>query len=278
MVVSNKAAPVIIKRKKNIVAGGRNGGAWKVAYADFVTAMMAFFMLMWLLNATTEKQRKGLADYFSPTTPISRVSGGGEDAFSGDSIFSEDQLARNGLGATIRNPDNALQARGATGVEQPSQVHSETDPLRMIEEELMGISGESLVAPEMLKHILTRVTDDGLVIELYANDGAPLFQEGTDTPTEMMRDLINIVARAVRKVSNSIAISGHVRAHPIVLAKNPAWPLSLARASRTQRLLGVAGMDPARIKRVSGHADRALTTDNPMSVRNDRIEVTVLRK
>ena len=73
-------APVIIKRKKIIKGGGHHGGAWKVAYADFVTAMMAFFMLMWLLNATTEKQRKGLADYFNPTIPINRISGGGEGA------------------------------------------------------------------------------------------------------------------------------------------------------------------------------------------------------
>lgn len=278
MVVRNKPAPVIIKRKKIIVAGGHHGGAWKVAYADFVTAMMAFFMLMWLLNATTEKQRKGLADYFSPTTPISRISGGGDGAFGGDSMFSEEQLARNGLGATSRNPDNAQQARGETGFDQSSQERSEADPLRMIEEELLGIGGESLVSPEMLKHIVTRVTDEGLVIELYANEGAPLFQEGTDTPTPMMRDLVGVVERAARKVSNGVAIAGHIRAYPIVLAKNPVWHLSIARASRTQRLFEVAGMDAARIKRVTGHADRDPTADNPMSVRNDRIEVTVLRK
>ncbi len=73
-------APIIIKRKKVVGGDGHHGGAWKVAYADFVTAMMAFFMLMWLLNATTEQQRKGIADYFSPTLPINRISGGGEDA------------------------------------------------------------------------------------------------------------------------------------------------------------------------------------------------------
>ncbi|TMV82609.1 chemotaxis protein MotB, partial [Thioclava sp. BHET1] len=85
----NAAAPVIIKRKKVIAAAGHHGGAWKVAYADFVTAMMAFFMLMWLLNATTEKQRKGIADYFSPKIPVTRVSGGGDGAFGGESVFSQ---------------------------------------------------------------------------------------------------------------------------------------------------------------------------------------------
>ena len=78
MAGQSNAAPVIIKRKKIVQGGGHHGGAWKVAYADFVTAMMAFFMLMWLLNATTEKQRKGIADYFNPTIPINRISGGGE--------------------------------------------------------------------------------------------------------------------------------------------------------------------------------------------------------
>jgi hypothetical protein len=98
---------VIIKRKKIIKGGGHHGGAWKVAYADFVTAMMAFFMLMWLLNATTEKQRKGLADYFNPTIPINRVSGGGEGFFGGDNVFSEEVFSQSGTGAacsTQRQP------------------------------------------------------------------------------------------------------------------------------------------------------------------------------
>ena len=94
--VGKNLAPVIIKRKKVIASGGHHGGAWKVAYADFVTAMMAFFMLMWLLNATTEKQRKGLADYFHPTIAVSRISGGGDGMLSGDSLFLEEALAHQG--------------------------------------------------------------------------------------------------------------------------------------------------------------------------------------
>ena len=94
MATDRNVAPVIIKRKKVIVEGGHHGGAWKVAYADFVTAMMAFFMLMWLLNATTEKQRKGIADYFSPTAPISRLSSGSDGMFMGESVFAADVLPR----------------------------------------------------------------------------------------------------------------------------------------------------------------------------------------
>ena len=111
-------APVIIKKKKVVQGGGHHGGAWKVAYADFVTAMMAFFMLMWLLNATTEKQRKGVADYFSPTIPINRISGGGDGAFGGDSIFSEETMAQNGTGASKQMPTSSNKSKGATGVNE----------------------------------------------------------------------------------------------------------------------------------------------------------------
>ena len=104
MAVDSNVAPIIIKRKKVSGGDGHHGGAWKVAYADFVTAMMAFFLLMWLLNATTEKQRKGLADYFSPTVAISRVSGGGDGSLGGDSVFSENTLPRVGTGATSLRP------------------------------------------------------------------------------------------------------------------------------------------------------------------------------
>jgi len=96
-----KNRPIIIKRKKVVGGDGHHGGAWKVAYADFVTAMMAFFMLMWLLNATTEQQRKGIADYFSPNVPIARISSGGDGAFGGESPFSELSVAQNDRAARM---------------------------------------------------------------------------------------------------------------------------------------------------------------------------------
>jgi len=162
-------APIIIKRKKIIASGGHHGGAWKVAYADFVTAMMAFFMLMWLLNATTEKQRKGIADYFNPTIPINRVSGGGEHVFGGDSVFSENVQPKNGTGASAEKPSTERQAKGNTGVstEDINQKQSEDEAFAAIAEKLLGNSGESLVADSLLTHVHTRVTDEGLIIELF---------------------------------------------------------------------------------------------------------------
>src|SRR6056297_1371659 len=133
-------APVIIKRKKVIVAGGHHGGAWKVAYADFVTAMMAFFLLMWLLGATNEKQRKGIADYFNPTIPINKVSGGGDGAFGGDSVFTEATLADQGTGAAVML---AGDERDDVSPSAPTDEMSDRQALQTVEAALSGRGGES---------------------------------------------------------------------------------------------------------------------------------------
>src|SRR5210317_1585466 len=130
-------APIIIKKVKVIAGGGHHGGAWKVAYADFVTAMMAFFMLMWLLNATTEQQRKGLADYFAPTIPINRISGGGAGAFGGDNIFTEDTLAKSGTG--ISQPTIGMNpVRADSDPADDSAKAAQVAALRDIEAVLLG--------------------------------------------------------------------------------------------------------------------------------------------
>ncbi len=277
MGAQSNAAPIIIKKKR--VSGGdsHHGGAWKVAYADFVTAMMAFFMLMWLLNATTETQRKGLADYFSPTIPVNPVSGGGDGAFGGDNMFSEKTMVMDGSGASNRNPTEAKQARGSTGVDAKGGGKGAFEDFSSLEAQLLGRAGESLVSDKMRKHIVTRVTDEGLVVELFATDDQPLFESGTDTPTQMMRALTLLVARSSDLVTNAIAVEGHVQSAPVVLANNPVWDLSTARAQSTRQLLQNKGIQPQRLDRVTGHADRELSDKNPMAIRNNRIEIIFLR-
>ena len=188
-------APVIIKKKKVVGGDGHHGGAWKVAYADFVTAMMAFFLLMWLLNATTEKQRKGIADYFSPAIPISRVSGGGEGEFGGESVFSEETLPQNGTGATNQRPTEASQARGEMGLSDQVSEASEADAAAFeeLEEMLTARAGESTVSDALGRHILTRVTDEGLVVELFDLENAQLFAARTENPTPLMQELADLL-------------------------------------------------------------------------------------
>jgi len=275
---ANAAPVVIIKRKKVIKGGGHHGGAWKVAYADFVTAMMAFFLLMWLLNATTEQQRKGLADYFTPTIPVNRISGGGDGAFGGDSIFTEMTLAENGTGATAALATAQDKATGSSG-NAPSDADSiaEAESFESMIAELMGRGGETMVMENLLEHIVTRITDEGLVIELFSVEQAPLFQPGSTEPTPLLDDLATLIAGISKTVVNDVAIGGHVRSVPLPLINNPVWDLSGERATQMRLLLEKNGIVPARMQRVTGHADREPVVNDPMAIRNDRLEIVLLR-
>ncbi len=280
MSAQSNVAPIIIKRKKVIAGGGHHGGAWKVAYADFVTAMMAFFLLMWLLNATTEKQKKGVADYFSPTIAINRVSGGGDGNFGGESVFSEMTLPQNGTGATSLRPTEGRQARGEMGVTSESEKAAESKDsaaFNEVENALQGKAGESTVSKELYKHIITRVTDEGLIVELFDVKGLALFEVGTSEPTQVLHELADIVFRVAGLVTNEIAIGGHTRSQPVVLADNPVWDLSSARANSMRVLLEAQGLKASRTKRMVGHADRSHVVTNPMSLRNNRLEIIFLR-
>jgi len=267
------AAPVIIKRKKVISGGGHHGGAWKVAYADFVTAMMAFFLLMWLLNATTEKQRKGLADYFDPTIPVNRVSGGGDGAFGGDSVFSEEALTKSGTGATNTQPSESREARGETGTE----AQAEANLMQKIEEAMRARGGESMTMERLLRHVVTKVTDEGLVVELFDLEDSPLFVDAGTLPAPVLMDLAKIVADVFALARNGIAVQGHVKSYPITLIDNPVWNLSAERAQVLRALLVEAGLEADRMQRVAGFADRKPVTADPMAQRNNRLEVVLLR-
>lgn len=274
---AGRNAPVIIKRKKVVGGDGHHGGAWKVAYADFVTAMMAFFMLMWLLNATTEQQRKGIADYFSPTIPINRVSGGGSGAFGGDNIFSEDALAQSGTG--INQPtigDQPMRSTTALGGEEAEQA-AQIAALQQVEDILFGRGGESAVSELALRHIITRLTDEGLIIEIFDLPQAQLFLADSTTPNPIAQDIAAMLSRVFQRVTNPVAIKGHLAAKPILAVDNPVWDRSVGRAMAMRSLLEDAEFDPRRIVRITGAGDRESAVRDATALRNNRIEIILLR-
>lgn len=278
MAAQANAAPVIIKRKKVIKGGGHHGGAWKVAYADFVTAMMAFFMLMWLLNATTEKQRKGIADYFSPTISINRISGGGDGAFSDESIFTEMTLPKNGTGTTTPTKPIVGEKNGDIGVGTSGPDQEGINELfKVVDAALMGRGGESMVMDDLKRHVITRITDEGMVIELFDIPGYPLFDGKTDRPLPVLEQLVHVIADASKIVTNAISVAGHVRANPIVAQENPVWERSGQRATEVRFLREKQGVEKQRIEKVIGFADRRPASDDPMDMRNNRVEITLLR-
>jgi chemotaxis protein MotB len=272
MSTGRNGAPIIIKRKKIIAGDGHHGGAWKVAYADFVTAMMAFFLLMWLLNATTEKQRKGIADYFSPTIAVNRVSGGGNGSLGGSSVFTENTLPRVGTGASSLRPTESKAARGS----ERSKDDGGTEAFKVVEQSLMGRGGESLLDRNELRHVQTRLTDEGLIIEFFDLPGSPLFGDD-DLPTDLLAGLARAVGTAADAVTNKIAVEAHVHAYPVVLSENPVWQVSARRAEATRDILRSSGISEGRVQRTTAHADKEQVSSNPMSERNNRIEIVFLR-
>ncbi|MBU3032031.1 flagellar motor protein MotB [Paracoccus marinaquae] len=248
----SSGAAIIIRKGSAPGEAGHHGGAWKVAYADFVTAMMAFFLLMWLLNATTEKQREGLADYFNPT--IVRTPGAAGD----------------GIEAGVRHAviQNVPDSEKAADFEELA---------RHVQQQLTGTGAESMQLTNLLRHVVTRMTDEGLVIELTDLTGQPLFVEDTAQPQPALTELAVIVARVLGRTRNELAVSGHVRAYPEMLVSSPVWALSDARAHAVRNLLERAGMEPRRFQKVTGYADRKNRSANPMDPANNRIEVILLR-
>jgi chemotaxis protein MotB len=273
---TNEKAPIIIKRKKVVGGDGHHGGAWKVAYADFVTAMMAFFMLLWLLNATTEKQRKGLSDYFTPTIAIARVSGGGDGAFGGESMFSENAMPQDGTGGLVEVPPTQSEDDGQSGASNGDGAKLEE--LEELIAGLIGSGGESLISESLQKHINVRLTDKGLVIELFDVEGDPLFTPDTALPEQVLKDLTEIMAELFQLVENRVTIAAHSRTFPTVIAKNPAWNVSTDRSHMQRDLLIAAGLSESRIEQIIGFGQQKPYVADPMAAKNNRLEITLLRQ
>ena len=274
-------APIIIKKKKKSGGDGHHGGAWKVAYADFVTAMMAFFLLMWLLNATTEEQRKGIADYFNPTIPISRISGGGSDGLNGSSIFTESTYAKMGTGATR----DASAGRPSTATSTDNEVGGEDDGIgpdaaegtEIVEQLELAIQEEASAINE---HIQVKMSPEGIVMELVDSEEVPLFQLGQSAPTDLLVTLVETVSESFGAFGNSIKIVGHTDSLAYSdTSRFDNWDLSVDRANMARRLLIESGFPVERIQEVSGRADTdLLVLDDPYAAQNRRISITLLKQ
>ena len=271
----NSAAvqPIIIKRKKVVSGDGHHGGAWKVAYADFVTAMMAFFLLMWLLNATTEDQRKGIADYFNPSIPISRISGGGPDGLNGSSMFTEDTLAKMGTGASRKVSVNAPKVENT----KSSKVLSEeeiSENFNKLKQQLEESEGK------LSEHVTVKLSSEGIILELVDSDDDALFTSGRSDATPLLKDIMEVVSGSFTAFENDLKLVGHTDNLPF-RTKNgyDNWNLSSDRANTSRRILIDAGVEPDRIVEVSGKAaTEPLIPDNPAAAQNRRISIVILTK
>ena len=270
---TEQPAPIIV-RKVTVVEGGHHGGAWKVAYADFVTAMMAFFLLLWLLGATNEKQRKGLADYFTPTlVKLKQESAGSNGLLGGSSITDVDNYPnRSGQTGT----KSLTIPRDATG--GPKEGGSAMKRRQSLEAKLR----EKLKASATLRRLTRQVrlvdTTQGLRIDLVDNADFSMFRLGTTLLTPDATELLMAIAQSVSDDSAGLTIRGHTDSVPWKQGAGANnWSLSAGRAEATRQALMRDGIPAARFRRIEGVADRELLVkDNPADPRNRRISITLL--
>ncbi len=269
-------APIIVKKVIVSGGGGHHGGAWKVAYADFVTAMMAFFLLLWLLGATTEDQRKGLADYFTPTLVKLRENSAGSDGMLGGSSLVDVDNYPHAAGQT--GTDAITIPRGAEGGPVEGGAPDAERRRQEIEERI----AQRLAQQEQLRRLVRQVrvlrTPEGIRIDLVDDADFSMFHLSSTVLVPQARELLGVIAQAVAPEGNQLIIRGHTDALPWragVAANN--WSLSTGRAEATRQAMMLSGIAEPRFDRIEGVADRELLVrDDPADPRNRRISILLL--
>ncbi|TCQ11111.1 MULTISPECIES: flagellar motor protein MotB [Sphingomonas] len=285
----NIQPPKIIVKKIYIEGhGGHHGGAWKVAYADFVTAMMAFFLLLWILGATTEKQRKGIADYFAPTLLDTRSLGiGGGGLFGGESILDKNKIGPK-AGQTsmpqIAVPD-AGKGGASTGTGEQGTIKNRqalaSEDRKNFESMRKRVLSQIAASPKLSRlasHVRFVPTQDGMRIDLVDDANYSMFALGTTALDPQAGDLIGMIATSIKGMQNPIMIRGHTDSVPYgdPRAMNN-WMLSSGRAEATRRRLLSGGTPEARFERIEGVADREpLIVKDAADPRNRRVAITLL--
>ena len=270
--------PIIVKKIIAEAHGGHHGGAWKVAYADFVTAMMAFFLLLWILGATTEKQRKGIADYFAPTlVEMRQKSAGSNGPFGGDSIISKDNYPHKAQqtgtkGITIPKDSTGGAREGAAALRTRDRQRFQS--LKAALEQKMK-SDPSL--SQLQRNVRFTETREGLRIDVVDEADFSMFTLGTDGLLKDAWRLIGEVAKVIDGIPNDVIVRGHTDALPYAAGRTTNnWMLSTARAEATRKALSERGVPAERFARIEGVADREpYVPDDIYDPRNRRMSITL---
>ena len=274
-----KLQPIIIKRiKKN--AHAAHGGAWKIAYADFMTAMMAFFLLMWLLGSTAQGELQGLADYFN--TPLKIAMTGGEGSGSSASIITGGGSDLTKKSGQTRKTE-AERNRQKISPEEARAAVAKQDEIRIkaLQSKIDAIITNPPRLNEFRSQIRIDLTPDGLQIQIVDDQNRPMFDSGSALVKPYMRDILRDIGAALVEVENRISLAGHTDA--AVYGNGDRgysnWELSADRANASRRELVAAGMPDAKLSRVVGlAASDLLEPDNPRAPANRRITITILTR
>jgi chemotaxis protein MotB len=282
--------PILIKKVKKVVGGGHHGGAWKVAYADFVTAMMAFFLLMWLINTTSPEQKRGIADYFAPASVSESTSGSG-GILGGTALGNDGSKAEGSMSVTENLAPEAPETTESGQSNKSNDLASSTEQalkaeVAKREEAAFQSAAQSLrqamqdmpELAELSKQILIDQTPEGLRIQLIDQEGRSMFGQNVATPNDRARVLLRAISKVINQLPNRITISGHTSA-AVGQSSEGDWTLSAQRANASRQVLQSAGVSADRIYQVSGKANSdPLYPDDPTLPGNRRIAIVLLRE
>lgn len=273
-----KLQPIIIKRVKK---GGHaaHGGAWKIAYADFVTAMMAFFLLMWLLGSTAKGDLQGISSYFS--SPLKVAMSGGDGAGNSSSIMPGGGNDLSKVHGQVRRSeaDATKERRASLENARAERARQDNERIKALQSKIDALITENPRLNEYKSQIRMDITPDGLQIQIIDDQNRPMFDSGSALVKPYMRDILKEIGSALGGVENRISLAGHTDATPYGNGDRgySNWELSADRANASRRELVAAGMPDAKLGRVVGLAASDLLEPNtPRSPANRRITITIL--
>jgi chemotaxis protein MotB len=277
---AKKLQPIIIKRIKKS-GHAAHGGAWKIAYADFVTAMMAFFLLMWLLGSTSEGDKKGISDYFQ--SPLKVAMQGGSGAGSSNSVITGggNDLTQS-AGQTKRGDGHDKSAKKGTDVSKRTEAAKrDSKMLAALSAKIAAVVSNNPKLAEFSSQIRLEITPDGLQIQIVDDQRRPMFDSGSATVKPYMRDILKEIGLALLDVENKISLDGHTDRSSYGNAARgySNWELSADRANATRRELAASGMPEDKLARIVGMGGSVpLDPKDPLSPTNRRISILVMTK
>ena len=277
MEFENTGKPIVIKRVKKVV-GGHHGGAWKVAFADFATAMMAFFLLLWLLEAATPKQLKAIRGYFSD--PQAVTEGGSPYAIDLGGGLRDDQYSGNSPEET---PESSPDSKGMKLDEKTVEQLAQEIEARKMEEMKRTLEARIEANPDLQKfkdQIIMEMTRDGLQIQIVDKESRPMFDSGSDEIKSYMNDILVALAETIGTVPNRLSLSGHTDAQQFVDSPDYSnWELSADRANAARRSLLDGGVKEDQLAQVVGMSSSIpFDKDNPDNPINRRISMLVMKQ
>lgn len=285
MAKAEEQRPIIVVKKIKKGGHGHHGGAWKIAYADFVTAMMAFFLLMWLLGSTSEGDLKGISDYFNSPLKVALMGGSGSGTATSVINAGGTDLSRS-VGQIQRGRNDSDKSykdtsQPSTNASKEAYEKAEAARLNELKQEIEQLIDKSTLMKAFKNQIKLDITPEGLRIQIVDAQNRPMFDSGSAVLKDYMKDILKSLTKVLLEVPNSLTISGHTDSAPYA---NGAmgysnWELSADRANSCRREMMHDGMPEAKVLRVVGLASSVpMDAKDPAAAVNRRIAIVVMNK